>query len=227
VYVATHGGLYVVTATAVRRVGPAADLMGFAIAPDGRFLASGHPAPGTDLPEPAGLLESRDRGRTWTSVSRGGRSDFHALTAAGAGAVGFDGELRRSADGRAWQTGRIDVHPHALAADRRGRVVLATTEDGLRRSTDGGRSFAAVAGAPLLLLVASNGGTLFTGVTPGGEVWSSADDGVTWRVRGAVPGQEPQALAAAGDAVAVVFDGQVLVSADGGATFAAPGADRP
>lgn len=40
------------------------DLMGFTVAGPDRFLASGHPGPGADLPEPLGLVESRDGGQS-------------------------------------------------------------------------------------------------------------------------------------------------------------------
>jgi len=217
VLVATHGGLFEVTSTRVERVGQPHDLMGFAAGPGDDLLASGHPS-GAGMPSPAGLMVSTDGGRTWTVRSRGGESDFHALSAAGAGAVGFDGQVRVSTDTRTWAEGSIDAEPFALAADGSGRTVMATTEKGLRRSTDGGRSFTAVAGAPLLLLVAHAGATRFVGATPRGELWVSDDGGTTWAQRAGEPGV-PQALAARGDDVALVTDARVLVSKDGGATL--------
>ena len=222
VLVATHNGLFRASGRGVVRVGPAVDLMGFAQAPDGDLLASGHPDAASRLPSPAGLMSSADGGRTWRAWSRGGESDFHALTAAGAGAVGFDGTLRATVDRRTWSAGTIDVAPFALAADPSGRSVLATSEKGLRRSTDSGQTFAPVDDAPLLMLVASGGETSFLGVTPEGRLWASDDGGLSWARRGSVTGS-PQALAARGEQVAVVADQQVLVSDDGGATFTAIG----
>ena len=57
--------------------------MGFTVAGPGHYYASGHPGTATDLPQPVGLIESRDGGRTWAVLSRGGQSDFHALTTSG------------------------------------------------------------------------------------------------------------------------------------------------
>ena len=169
---------------------------------------------------PAGLISSIDGGRTWTVRSRGGESDFHALTAAGAGAIGFDGALRTSRDRQSWSESSIDVPPFALTADPTGRTVLATTEQGLRRSTDGALSFTPVADAPLLMLTASAGARSFLGVTPEGRLWASGDSGLTWSPRGRVEGQ-PQALAARGEQVAVVADERVFVSHDEGVTVTA------
>ena len=222
VLVATHNGLFLASGRGVDRVGPALDLMGFTQAPDGDLLASGHPDAASQLPSPAGLMSSTDGGRTWRVRSRGGESDFHALTAAGSGAVGFDGTLRATADRRSWRAGSIDVEPFALAADLSGQTVLATTEQGLRRSTDNAKTFSPVSDAPLLMLVASAGVRSFLGVTPEGQLWASDDSGVTWARRGRVASR-PQALAARGEQVAVVADQQILVSADRGVTFTVMG----
>lgn len=55
--------------------------MGFSVAGPDHFYASGHPGQGIDLPNPVGLIESRDGGMTWAPLSRQGDSDFYALTA--------------------------------------------------------------------------------------------------------------------------------------------------
>lgn len=78
------------------------DFMGFTVAGPDRLLASGHPAPGQDLPAALGLIESRDGGRTWQPVSLLGQADFHVLRAAGERVYGFDpasGMLLASGDG--------------------------------------------------------------------------------------------------------------------------------
>ena len=102
-YLATHDGLFRYDATGPTRVGPVIDLMGFAVAGPDHFYASGHPGAGVDLPEPVGLIESRDGGRTWTARSRQGESDFHALVTSDAGIVGFDGTLRATENGTTWR----------------------------------------------------------------------------------------------------------------------------
>jgi hypothetical protein len=150
VVLGTHEGAYAVTSGGVQRLtGATVDLMGFAAAGAGRLVASGHPGPGADLPSPLGFAESRDGGRTWRSLSRGGESDFHALAVAGTSVYGFDGTLRVSADGgRTWGDRGPVVEPAALAANpSEPGTVLATTASGVQRSTDAGRTFAVVGGA--------------------------------------------------------------------------------
>lgn len=223
--VATHEGLFVVTEDgAADRVGPEMDLMGFAVAGPDRFLASGHPGPDVDLPEPVGLIESTDGGRTWEPLSRQGESDFHALTTGGARILGFDGSLLRSADGLTWEGLEIPAQPAALAASPTGSEVLATTAEGLLRSTDGGSTWSVVSGVPLLQTVAwAPDGATAVGVEPSAEIWSTADGGVSWQ-QGPDVGPDVQAVAVAandgGDArVAVVTSEALLLSVDGGGTF--------
>lgn len=60
--------------------GPAHDYMGFAAAAT-RLYSSGHPAPGSGLVNPFGLIRSTDGGRTWDKMGLEGESDFHVLGA--------------------------------------------------------------------------------------------------------------------------------------------------
>jgi hypothetical protein len=223
VYLASHDGLFRMTAKP-ERVGPVIDLMGFTVAGPDHFYASGHPGPGTDMPNPVGLIESRDGGRTWTALSRQGQSDFHALAAAGTGVVGFDGALRASTDGRSWTPLAAPAAPHALAVSPDGRVIVGTSESGPIRSTDAGESWHRIAGAPLLQLVDwADTAQLVAGVTPDGQVAISTDAGATWQRRGKVDGP-PQALGVSGQTAAslrvhIINAEQLLQSTDGGATF--------
>ena len=60
--------------------GPQHDYMGFAAARI-RLYSSGHPAPGSKLINPLGLIRSGDGGKTWEKLSLEGESDFHLLAA--------------------------------------------------------------------------------------------------------------------------------------------------
>ncbi len=224
VYLATHDGLFRYDASGHTRVGPVIDLMGFTVAGPDHFYASGHPGPGTELPEPVGLIESSDGGLTWSPLSRQGQSDFHALAAAGAGVVGFDGTLRSSADGRTWTTLDPPVEPYALAASPDGEILLATSPSGPARSTDGGANWSPVNRAPLLQVVDWADTSTVVGVTPDGTVAVSNDSGATWTTRADIGGA-PQAVGADVPAdgslrVLVVTTTAVMNSTDGGATFA-------
>ena len=215
---ATHDGLFHYTAAGATRVGPQIDLMGFTVAGPGHYYASGHPNTVMDLPQPLGLVESRDGGRTWAVLSRGGESDFHALAKAGDTVLAFDGQLRRTVNGRQWVSNSIPAEPRVLASSPAGKQVLATTETGLLTSTDRGATWAAVPGAPLLLLVAWADEQTAVGVTPDGTVAISRDAAKTWRTGGRID-SPPQALgasvSAAGFEMLVVTDRGVLSSKDG------------
>ena len=137
ILLATHQGLFLLENKELTQVGPTVDLMGFTSTGGGRYLASGHPGPGVDLPEPLGLVESTNGGQTWSVLSRAGESDFHALTASDSTVTGYDGMLRTSSDRRTWQERPIAAPPRALAASPDG-TLLATTSAGLLRSTDDG-----------------------------------------------------------------------------------------
>lgn len=197
VLLATHDGLFVHQDGRFHRVGPAIDLMGFTVAGPGHYYASGHPGPGADLPEPAGLIQTRDAGRTWTVLSRGGRSDFHALTSTAGGVVGFDGQALTSTDGRSWTASSLQAPPRSLAGSPDHHTVLATTEHGLMRSADGGRSWHRVPDAPLLYLVDWADGHTAVGVTPTGQLHITRDAGQTWTAMKQRVDQ-PQALSASG-----------------------------
>ena len=218
---ATHEGLIEVGEEGeLTATGPVIDLMGFTVAGPDHYLASGHPGLQVDLPQPVGLIESTDGGRTWTPLSRAGQSDFHSLTALGpGGALGWDGDLHRTTDGRTWEQLTIPAEPHGLAAAPDGRTVLATTQQGLLRSVDAGSSWSAVPGAPLLQVVAWSGDGSTVGVDPEGTVWASSDAGGSWEERARLA-VAPHAVAAdAGRRVAVVTEVALLESTDGGRTF--------
>lgn len=224
VYLATHEGLFRYEGATPTRIGPVIDLMGFTVVGPDHFYASGHPGEGVDLPDPVGLLESTDGGRTWKSLSRQGESDFHALAASEKGVVGFDGTLRATSDGKAWRELDPPAHPYALTVSPDGKVVLATNETGLLRSADAGASWKPVFEAPQLMLVDWAADDVAVGVMPDGRVAVSDDGGLTWDERGSAKGY-PQAVgASAGESadepdVLVVTDSGLVRSRDGGATF--------
>lgn len=64
----------------VKAPGPMHDYMGFA-ATRTRIYSSGHPAPGSPLPDPFGLIRSVDGGTSWEKLGLVGESDFHMLAA--------------------------------------------------------------------------------------------------------------------------------------------------
>ena len=231
ILIGTHQGVYDVSAAEPVRLSSADDFMGLAGDPAGTLWASGHPGPGSSKPNPLGLLRSTDGGRTWTTVSNEGVSDFHALTVTKSGLVGFDGALKRTSTGEAWTAVSSSLHPAVLAGHPSTDTVLATTEKGLFASRDAGATWLAVPSAPLIQFAAFADAQRVIGVAPDGAVYSSADAGVSWtRLGDAGKGVEAvTAVAAPGQPVRVLAatDSGLLESRDGGATFAAYGPGRP
>ncbi|MEO5314416.1 exo-alpha-sialidase [Pseudarthrobacter sp. CC12] len=224
VLMATHDGLFDVTKEPATKIGATNDLMGFTPGKDqGSFYASGHPGPGSDLPEPLGLMKSSDGGKTWEPLSRQGESDFHALTTTRSGIVAYDAELRTSPDGKTWKTVAAGFAPAALAGHPDSDTVLATTQQGVQRSTDGGNTWTLQKQAPVIQFATFPRPTEAVGVEPDGTVHYSADAGATWARKGRIDGQVQAIAAATGtdgnlSVWAATAEG-VLVSTDGGATF--------
>ena len=223
-YAATHDGLYRLPTAGppVRVADRVQDFMGFTVVGPDHFLASGHPGEGSSGPSSLGLIESTDRGNTWTSLSLAGKADFHALQARHGTIYGYNsmtGAFLVSANGNTWQTRTTLAMADFAVSPRDADVVVAATEQGLVRSSDGGRSFAAMA-APLLLLISwAEDGTL-VGLTPKGVVHVSTDQGITWHQRGTIR-ESPEALEAANaDEIYAAAAGRVLASRNGGRTFA-------
>lgn len=196
VYLATHDGLFRYDSSGPVRVGPVIDLMGFTAAEPGHFYSSGHPGVGVDMPNPVGLIESTDAGQTWTALSRAGQTDFHALTASRTGVLGVDGAgVVASPDGRNWINLQPPVAVHAIAVSPDGATVVATSQSGPARSSDGGTTWMVQPEAPLLQLVHFADNQKAVGVAPDGRVYLSDNAGATWDPRGTV-GAPPQAVTA-------------------------------
>lgn len=222
VYAGTHYGLIRIgeDGEASRVAERVQDFMGFTVVGAGRYLASGHPGAGQDGPANLGLIESTDGGQTWTSLSLEGEADFHALEARHGLVYGYNaGSLMVSEDGETWQTrGSLPLADFAVSPTDPD-TLLATTEQGLARSTDGGRSFSILPQAPLLQLVSWTDDSVLIGLAPDGATYVSDDDGQSWQQRASVDGQ-PEAMTADDRQVYVALAGGTVVrSTDGGASY--------
>ncbi|WP_129590512.1 WD40/YVTN/BNR-like repeat-containing protein [Cryobacterium aureum] len=226
-YAATHQGVWLIptdvlpdtyltgapraNTTQPRQIaGLAQDTMGFTVAAPGQLLASGHPDPTepSDLALPnLGLISSTDGASTWTALSLAGETDFHDLDAvplndgtlrvygydAGAGTIAVSDD-----SGLSWTAGANlalrDLSTDPAQADR----LYATTAAGVMVSTDAGRTFSALDGAPALLLldtIDANAGGGLVGLDPSGAVWRQ--DAETWTQTGTT-GRAPEAFTVVG-----------------------------
>ena len=219
---ATHEGLFRHVNGDLVQNGPVIDLMGFAVAPDGTYYASGHPGVGVDLPQPVGLITSTDAGRSWRVASRGGQSDFHALTAGSTAVIGFDGVLRSSTDGTTWTTRSIPAPPRTLAAAPTSGALLATTEAGLLASSDTGATWRPLSPPGTALAVTWADEKTIVIATTTGQLGVSSDAGATWSLNATRIGPAEALHARRGSdgglEIVVVADGKVLRTLDGGTT---------
>jgi hypothetical protein len=224
--IASHSGLWRVAEGAGRAlpVGDTRhDLMGFTVAGPGNFLASGHPAPGSDLPPLLGLMRSSDGGRSWNQVSLLGEADFHVLVASGDRVYGIDsvsGELFISDDaGRSWERSAPPATPYGLAAapGDPDRLVL-TTDRGTFGSDDAGKTWAELSGEHTGLVVWPERESLYL-VDGGGEVMRSDDGGRTFEPRGSLGGTPESFGSGGGLLLAALHGGEVWASGDGGRTW--------
>lgn len=228
-YAGTHHGLFRVTGDAIE--GPVGgleqDFMGFTVAGEGRFLASGHPGPGQPGPPALGLLESTDGGETWQSRSLSGEADFHALEFRHGrtwGVNAMTGELLTSTDLREWRTlARLTAYDVAASPEGPDHL-LVTTPEGPFTSSDGGTTFEPFAGAPAVALASWTDAGALVGVDVDGRVHLRPAGQDAWQSGGTLAGP-PEAIHAedSGDGVTVyaAADGRLWRSTDGGASFSA------
>jgi hypothetical protein len=136
--------------------GPTHDYMGFSATREALY-SSGHPAPGSGLANPFGLIKSTDGGQTWQKLGLEGESDFHQLaTSYGTNAVYVinghpnsrmpePGIYYTVADGMQWQRAQasgLRSRPHGLAVHPTDpKIVAAGSDDGLYLSRDSANGF--------------------------------------------------------------------------------------
>jgi hypothetical protein len=143
-----------------KAAGPEHDYMGFS-ATANHIYSSGHPAAGSRLVNPFGLLRSKDGGRTWDKLGLEGESDFHVMAtgwnsnaiyvwnAAPNSRMNQTGLHSSVNDGFVWKHAAargLEGNPHALAVhpdDPKGLAMA--TPNGIFESRDAGASFARIA----------------------------------------------------------------------------------
>lgn len=195
IFLATHHGLYVTgTNGKAQLISEVRDYMGFTVHPTEEqiLFASGHPAGGGNL----GFIVSKDGGRTWTKLADGvdGPVDFHQMDVSKADpniVYGVYGSLQRSDDGGAtWR--RVGPPPDgiiALAASSiDANTLYAATENGLVKSTDGGRSWQQAYERTTTMVHVTRDGTIYAYFVGLGLARAS-EKNPAWQVVGSLGGE--------------------------------------
>ena len=173
-----------------KAAGPEHDYMGFS-ATKQFFYSSGHPAPGSGLTNPFGLLKSGDGGRTWHKRGLEGEADFHLLatcyetnavyvyTHAPNSRMSKPGIYSTVNDGFSWnhaESKGLDGVPSALAVHpSNNKNIAAGTKTGLFFSTDGGDTFKRLASGEQVLAAFFD--------LDGKQLWFSSYDGKPYLAR--------------------------------------------
>ena len=217
----THEGLYqYLDEKTVKRISPERfDVMGLAISDKGIF-ASGHPGPGSKLPEPVGVLFSSDRGATWKKLALTGQVDFHTLETMGDEIYGADsgsGQLMYSSNGgKSWVKRGTNSYTD-IAPDPKGKGSVLGVKDGkLYRSADAFKSSAIVKTSFQVDSIDWIKGSLIA--TSGTVLYSSSNSGTSWKKLATLP-TSIGAITQSPQLIALVMGGAIYSSSNGGKSF--------
>lgn len=136
--------------------GPAHDFMTLAASRNALY-SSGHPAPGSGLADPMGLIKSTDGGKTWRRLGLHGEADFHTLAASRGARVVYvanrqpNSRMRRTGihstldDGVRWRRAQVQglggpIHQLAVHPSNP-HVVAVASDAGLYLSRDRADTF--------------------------------------------------------------------------------------
>ncbi|HUP85292.1 MAG TPA: hypothetical protein VM143_06465 [Acidimicrobiales bacterium] len=234
-YAATHTGIFVLPAEgeATRLADRYQDTMGFTVVGPRHFLGSGHPDQQDKVlhqegtPPLLGLIESTDAGETWQKQSLFGEADFHSLVAIHGRVYGYEATGSRflvSTDMKTWERRSEGITLGGFAVSPSDpELVVATGQTGAVRSNDGGRTFAPLADAPPLALVAWDTARGLWGVAADRAVFAATTPAGPWSDKGTLPGEPEAFLIADSDLYAAVMtsDGRTAIyrSSDDAATW--------
>jgi hypothetical protein len=187
----------------------------------GRFVGSGHPDQEGALPSFLGLIASDDAGRTWRVISRLGDADLHKIVLRHDRLYAFDAVLSAmliSRDGG--KSFDEQFTPRGLIIDfdvdpSKPERIVASTEEELFRTEDGGRSWRPLQAGKGIRLAWPAPDRLYR-AEKDGAVKVSADGGTTWKDTGRVPGEPYKFDAVSAQEVFLALsDGTIMHTTDG------------
>ena len=221
VLVLTHEGLFELAGkNDMKLVGKDKfDVMGFTTL--GKALvASGHPAQVSTMPNPIGLLKSKDGGLTWRAVSLVGKVDFHLLEGARSDLYGADshsGNLMFSADsGKTWNSLGINTFTDIAVSPEIPGTAIAIKNSKLLLTKNAFKSATKIKNSLKFTQIEWRNSGLFA--LSGSTLYNSSNSGKTWRKLSrfkAVPG----ILTASDQLMLVTVGSDIFTSKNNGRSF--------
>ena len=221
VLVLTHEGLYeLVGENNIKLVGKEKiDVMGF-VSLGNVLVASGHPAVGSKMPNPIGVIKSLDGGLTWNSVSLTGKVDFHFLEGLGSDLYGADsqtGQLMYSADsGVTWKTlGANSFSDVAVSPNKAGMAIAIKDSELLLTQNAFKTSSKIVSGLKMTQIEWRKSGLY---ALSGRSLYKSTNSGKTWTKLSTFKG-DPGILSASDQLMLVTVGSEIYTSKNEGKSF--------
>lgn len=221
VLIGTHNGLFEFQAqNSMKPVGAERfDTMGLTVS-GSTIFASGHPAKGSKLPEPLGLLRSDDSGKSWKKVSLQGTVDFHLLEAGKSELYGADaqtGVLMYSANsGKNWKNiGQNRFSDIAITNQKLGHAY-AVEKGRLVMSTDSFATQSVIKTGFQVSSTESVGKIVYA--TSGKVIYKSSDQGKNWKKLNAFK-LAVSDISVSDQIFVAIVGNEVLISKDKGKSF--------
>lgn len=221
VHVLTHEGLYeLVGKNDMKLVGKdKIDVMGFTSLGN-VLVASGHPAVGSKMPNPIGIMKSLDGGLTWKSVSLSGKVDFHYLEGAGSDLYGADsqtGKLMYSADsGVTWKTLGANTFTDIAVSPEMSGMAIAISNSELLLTENAFKSTTKIKSTLTMTQIEWRKSGLY-GLS-GNSLYKSTNSGKTWARQSTFKGA-PGILSASDQLMLVTVGSNIYTSKNEGKRF--------
>jgi len=221
VLVLTHAGLFeLVGKNDMELVGKdKLDVMGLTSL--GKVLfASGHPAQGSKMPNPIGLVKSIDGGLSWKAISLVGKVDFHFLEGARTDLYGADsqsGNLLYSADsGKSWSSVGTNTFADIAVSPEMPGMAMAIKNSDLLLTKNAFKSTTKIKNTLKITQIEWRNSGLYA--LSGRSLFKSTNSGKTWIKKSTFKGT-PGILSASDQMMLVTVESNIYTSKNGGKSF--------
>lgn len=221
VLVLTHAGLFeLVGNNDMRLVSENKfDVMGFTTLGKALF-ASGHPAEGSKMPNPIGLVKSIDGGLSWKTVSLEGEVDFHFLEGSRTDLYGADaqtGNLLYSANsGKRWSSLGTNKFSDIAVSPKVSGVAVAIMNSDLLITKNAFKSITKIESSLKITQIEWRNSGLYA--LSGSALYKSTNLGKTWTKLSTFKGA-PGILSVSDQMMLVTLESSIYTSKNNGKSF--------